>query len=79
MGWFKELLKSNKKNENVVYARGINWPTNKIFEHAVKSRLESVTIIGWTEDGRLYVNSTHAKRGDLHWDLCLAARDVLDK
>ncbi len=79
MSWYKELLNENKSTQNVNYLPGINWPANKIYEHAIKARLESVTIIGWTEDGQLYVNSTHAKRGDLHWDLSLAARNVLDK
>ncbi len=79
MNWLKELLTKNKETKNVTYLGGVDWPVNRIMEHAVRSKLESVTVIGWTKNGELYINSTHAKRGDLHWDLSLAARNVLDK
>ncbi len=79
MGWVKELLKVGRRDKNIKYMPGMNWPKEKILEHAVRAKLESVTVVGWTADGRLYVNSTYAKRGDLHWDLTLAARNVIDE
>lgn len=79
MSWLKELLSKNKEIKNVHYIGGVDWPVNKIFEHAIKARLESVTVIGWLDDGSMYVNSSHAKRGDLYWDLSVAAKEVIGK
>lgn len=78
MSWIKDLLKKNKQTRNVKYLPGVNWPTEKILEHAVRSKLESVTVVGWTKEGQLYLNSTHAKLGDLHWDLVMASKRVVD-
>ncbi len=79
MSWIKDLLRVNKKNKNVSYMAGVNWPKEKILEHALRADIESVTVIGWTAEGKMYLNSTYAKRGDLHWDLSTAARNVLEK
>ncbi len=79
MGWFKELLQKNRKQKNIIYMQNTNWPKEKILEHAVRANLESVIVVGWTKEGAMYVNSTYAKRGDLYWDLQLAARNVMDR
>ncbi len=79
MGWLKELLRANRKQKNVHYMASTNLPVNKIMEHVIKAKLESATVVGWDKNGELCIWSTNAKRGDLYWDLQLAARNVMDR
>ena len=78
MNWLKKLLKSNKENKTIEYFPGNDLPVNKIFEAAIRANLESITMVGWTAEGELWLGSSYSKRKDIFWDMNLAARTVMD-
>lgn len=77
MNWFKKLLNAEKKLKNVHFLPGSKLPVERVLKTAVEERLVDVSIVGWTEDGKMFLATTHPKRGDLHWDLCIAAKEVI--
>ena len=79
MSWIKDLLKINKEIKNVHYLQSAEMPVEKIYKTALDARLETATIVGWTQDGKLFIASTQGKCGDVYWDLNLAAREMMNQ
>lgn len=77
MNWFRKILSFNKTLKNVHYLPSAKLPVERVFKTAIEERLLDVSIVGWTAEGKLFLATTHPKRGDLHWDLVMAAKEVL--
>ncbi len=77
MNWFKKLLHMDKQLKNVYFLPSTKLPVERVLKTAVEERLTDVSIVGWTQDGKLFLATSYPKRAELHWDLLVAAREVL--
>ncbi len=76
--WLKKLKDKNSQNKNVRYMHTADLPVDRVIEAAAEAGLESITIVGWTSEGKMYLASSYAKRKDLLWDLSIASREVME-
>lgn len=76
-GWFKKIKKQDLTN--VEYLPYADIPVSRVINNMLQRDLKSVTVVGWGNDGKLYMASTYAKRGDSYWDLAIMQRELLDR
>lgn len=76
--WLTKLKNKNKQSENVHYMHTANFPCDRVLETCADAGLESLTVVGWTKDGKLFMCTSHAKRGDVLWDMTVASKEIID-
>lgn len=54
----------------------LNLPPDRVLK-AAQGELESVTVLGWDKDGKMYFASTQADGGDVLWLLEKAKKALL--
>lgn len=82
MRWIKNLFRHKARpndQTNMEYLRYSDLPAQRIIDGAVAANLKDISIVGWTHDGKLYMASSHARRGSTYWDLGLMQRELMDK
>jgi hypothetical protein len=77
LNWLSKLKDKNKKSENVHYLGNSKLPVDRVLETAHDAGLESVTIVGWNKEGKLFMATSYAQRKDILWDMQVASREIL--
>jgi hypothetical protein len=56
----------------------LDLPVERILDGAMKKDLESVVVLGWTQEGDLYFAASQADGGDVLWLLKKSEKMLLD-
>jgi len=75
MKWLERI---KGKNKNIHYLSNAEIPAEKVLETAAEAGLESLTVIGWKNDGNFFMATSYAKRKDVLWDVKVAEGIILD-
>lgn len=82
MIWLKKLFRKTPRQgrhdqTNMEYLKYSDLPTQRVIDGAITANLKDISIVGWTHDGKLYMATSHAKRGETYWDFGLGQRELM--
>lgn len=73
--WLKKI--KDKKN-NVHYLHTAYLPVERVLETCADAGLESLTVVGWDRNGKLFMATSYAKRKDVLWDMQLMSKEIME-
>ena len=67
--------------DNIVIWNGVtkhDLPPERVLQAAMENKLQSVVILGWDEEGEIYLASSIADGGDVMWLMRKAEKALLE-